>query len=263
MIEKNYDFFLITGPSSGCRYAPVRMAGSSDGWKGRDRGGKGRFVLLGASNLSFGLHRVVARAAAAVAHGDGDVPLDVLVAGGFGRSFGRRSYFLWRGLPAIRSCGLWDALAEWEPGGRGLITDVGNDILYGEEPDTILEWVTDCLDRLQERGIDPILTSYDGSLAQSASIYAGEAGLRHPLVSPIYADFGPGFPPALLSSGTRDLLLSCTVRLHRALREAGVEADLHVFDAMWHGAARMPDMQDLQREVQVFLREHLGTRPSA
>ncbi|MEM9173770.1 MAG: alpha/beta hydrolase [Myxococcota bacterium] len=107
-------------------------------------------------------------------------------------------------------------------------------------------------------GVDPILSTYDGGLAQGAELYAGEAGLTHPLVSPVYADFEPGFPPALLSSGTRDLLLSCTVRLHRALREAGVDADLHVFDAMWHGAGDMPDMRDLQREVLAFLAEHVG-----
>lgn len=108
-------------------------------------------------------------------------------------------------------------------------------------------------------GVDPILLSYDGSLAQSAALYAGDAGLDHPLVSPVYADFEPGFPPSLLSSGTRDLLLSCTVRLHRALREAGVPADLHVFDAMWHGAGQMPDMRDLDREVRAFLEEHLSS----
>lgn len=106
--------------------------------------------------------------------------------------------------------------------------------------------------------VDPILSSYDGGLAQGAEIYAGDAGLKHPLVSPVYADFEPGFPPSLLSSGTRDLLLSCTVRLHRAIREAGVDADLHVFDAMWHGASNMPDMADLRRETLVFLQEHVG-----
>jgi len=107
-------------------------------------------------------------------------------------------------------------------------------------------------------GIDPVLTTYDGSLAQGALLYAGETDLKNPLISPVYASFEPGFPPSLLSSGTRDLLLSCTVRLHRALREAGVPADLHVFDAMWHGAAMMPDMQDLNREVLKFIAEHVG-----
>jgi hypothetical protein len=41
-------------------------------------------------------------------------------------------------------------------------------------------------------------------------------------------------PPAILISGTRDLLLSDTVRMHRALRKGGV-ADLHVYDGQAHG----------------------------
>jgi acetyl esterase/lipase len=107
-------------------------------------------------------------------------------------------------------------------------------------------------------GVDPVLPTYDGTVAQSARIYAGDAGFDHPLVSPVHADFTQGFPPSLLSTGTRDLLLSCTVRLHRALREAGVAADLHVFDAMWHGSGAMPDVRDLHREVLVFLDANLA-----
>ena len=107
-------------------------------------------------------------------------------------------------------------------------------------------------------GVDPILSTYDGSLSQSARIYAGDAPLTHPLISPVYADFTQGFPPAMLTSGTRDLLLSCTVRLHRALRDAGIEADLHVLDAMWHGAGRMPEGRALDRETVLFFRTHLG-----
>ena len=41
--------------------------------------------------------------------------------------------------------------------------------------------------------------------------------------SPVYGDMH-GFPPAILTTGTRDLLLSSTVRVHRKLRQAGVEA---------------------------------------
>lgn len=107
-------------------------------------------------------------------------------------------------------------------------------------------------------GVDPSLTTYDGHLEAAAKLYAGEAGLKHPLVSPVYADYSKGFPPALLSTGTRDLLLSCTVRLHRQLRRSGVPADLHVFDAMWHGLSMMPEGQELQMETLAFLQEHLG-----
>jgi epsilon-lactone hydrolase len=45
----------------------------------------------------------------------------------------------------------------------------------------------------------------------------------------VYGDLS-GFPPTLLMSGTRDLFLSNTVRVHRKLRQAGVPADLHVFE---------------------------------
>lgn len=110
-------------------------------------------------------------------------------------------------------------------------------------------------------GVDPILPYYDGFLAAAAELYAGEYGLMHPLVSPVYADFKPGFPPSLLISGTRDLLLSCTVRLHLALRDAGVSADLLVFEAMWHGFGvdtRMSESQQASREISQFLQRHLG-----
>jgi acetyl esterase/lipase len=42
------------------------------------------------------------------------------------------------------------------------------------------------------------------------------------MLSPIYGDFH-GFPPAILTTGTRDLFLSNTVRTHRKLRDAGIE----------------------------------------
>jgi len=107
-------------------------------------------------------------------------------------------------------------------------------------------------------GVDPVLTSYDGGLRGMARIYAGDEDLKHPLLSPVYADFSKGFPPAMLVTGTRDLLLSCTVRLHRALRSAGIEADLHVFEAMWHGFNAMPEGRQADAEAVQFFEKHLG-----
>jgi len=43
-----------------------------------------------------------------------------------------------------------------------------------------------------------------------------------------------GAPPTVLVSSTRDLFLSKTVRVHRALRGAGVDAQLHVFEGQSH-----------------------------
>ena len=52
----------------------------------------------------------------------------------------------------------------------------------------------------------------------------------------------------MLLSGTRDLLLSNTVRVHRKLRQAGVESVLEVFEGQPHGAwyrdASVPESKD-------------------
>lgn len=107
-------------------------------------------------------------------------------------------------------------------------------------------------------GVDPVLSSYDGPLGQMAVIYAGEESFSHPLISPVYADYSKGFPPTQLVSGTRDLLLSCTVRLHRAMRDADIEADLHVYEAMWHGFMDVPEGQTAIAEAIAFIEKHMN-----
>ena len=82
-------------------------------------------------------------------------------------------------------------------------------------------------------GIDNILPHYKGVMEAAAKLYAGSFDIKSPLISPIYGDF-KGFPPTILISGTRDLLLSCTVRIHSKLREQGIETPLYVFEAMPH-----------------------------
>ncbi len=64
-------------------------------------------------------------------------------------------------------------------------------------------------------------------------MYVGHTDRKNPVLSPIFADLH-GIPPTLLVSGTRDLLLSDTARLHRALLAAGDDAQLVVFEAMPH-----------------------------
>ena len=53
-----------------------------------------------------------------------------------------------------------------------------------------------------------------------------------------------GYPPAFLLSGTRDMCLSETVLLHRKLRNAGVDADLNIFEGMWHFFWENPDLPE-------------------
>ena len=106
-----------------------------------------RVVLLGASNLTRGCHTVL-QTARQVWGG----PLDLLAAWGRGRSFGWNSQFLGRTLPGIISCGLWNALDQRPKLPlAALVTDIGNDLLYGAEPQLIAQWVETCLVRLIDR----------------------------------------------------------------------------------------------------------------
>lgn len=86
-------------------------------------------------------------------------------------------------------------------------------------------------------------------------LYAQGADLSNPTLSPLFGDL-TGLPPTLLQSGTRDLFLSNTVRMHRALRKAGVAAELHVFEAMPHGGfmGGTPEDLELNRELVRFVR---------
>ena len=98
-------------------------------------------------------------------------------------------------------------------------------------------------------------------LTNSILLYANGHDLTHPYLSPLFGDFTKGFPPTLLTSGTRDLFLSNTVRLHRALRKAGIGAELHVWEAMPHGAAiGTPESQEMYDEQIGFIKRHLGLR---
>ena len=81
--------------------------------------------------------------------------------------------------------------------------------------------------------IDNVVVSYDGYLSRVARLYAHGHDLKDPQLSPIYGNFD-GLPPAILTAGTRDLFLSNTVRVHRKLREAGVEADLQLYEGLSH-----------------------------
>jgi hypothetical protein len=78
---------------------------------------------------------------------------------GHGRSYGARSNFLGRTLPGILESGLWREL-ESRPRvpTRGLVTDVGNDILYGFPAEQTLAWVGEALGRLTRVTSDIIVT---------------------------------------------------------------------------------------------------------
>ena len=99
-------------------------------------------------------------------------------------------------------------------------------------------------------GLDNILS---GSLMPANLLYANGHDLSHPYLSPLFADV-TGWPPTFIQAGTRDLFLSNAVRMHRKLRNAGVDAELHVFEAMPHGGfGGAPEDLEMAAERRRFL----------
>lgn len=109
--------------------------------------------------------------------------------------------------------------------------------------------------------IDGVIPYYDGVLEACAKLYAGSASLDDPLVSPVHGDFA-GFPPSILTSGTRDILLSDTVRVYRAMRAAGVEARLELHEALSHAEFNSvfdsPESARVFADIAAFLDRHLA-----
>jgi monoterpene epsilon-lactone hydrolase len=103
-------------------------------------------------------------------------------------------------------------------------------------------------------GLDNVLSA---SASGCPALYSGDHDLRAPYISPLFGDLR-GFPPTILLTGTRDMLLSDNVRMHRALRAAGVQAELHVWEAAGHGGfmGMAPEDADRYAEMRRFVDQH-------
>jgi len=69
------------------------------------------------------------------------------------------------------------------------------------------------------------------------------------------------FPPTLLITGTRDFAMSSSLQSQRLLTNAGVEADLHVWDGMWHSFfsdPELPESKEAYAVMSAFFDKHLG-----
>jgi len=133
------------------------------------------------------------------------------------------------------------------PGAVGLMTPAAD--LYGLGDTRETNWGVDVVLRLRPDAPDAAIDAY----------IAGH-DRKDPYLSPVLGDFSKGFPPTFLQSGTRDLLLSDTVRMHRVLLDAGVEAELHVWEAMPHAGFGevAPEDIEVRRQFLKFMDKHLG-----
>lgn len=91
--------------------------------------------------------------------------------------------------------------------------------------------------------------------------YSAGTDRTDPLLSPLYGDL-TGLPPTLLMASTRDQLLSQTLRFHLALRKAGVDADLMVYEGMLHAFwayMECPETEDALAAQAAFFVRHLAS----
>jgi len=100
--------------------------------------------------------------------------------------------------------------------------------------------------------------------SMSGEPYFEGASAKDPLVRPINSpEVLRAFPPTLLIAGSRDFMASSLYATQAALADAGVDAELHVWDGMWHAFFFDPDLpesQQVYRVVVSFFAKHLGAR---
>jgi monoterpene epsilon-lactone hydrolase len=129
-------------------------------------------------------------------------------------------------------------------------------------PGTPMSDLTNAGDSFQTNAaLDNVLVAPGANCDKRAALYIAGRDPKDPLLSPVYGDLR-GFPPAILTTGTRDLLLSSTVRVHRKLRQAGVEAVLQVYEGQSHAHyyrdVSAPETREAFGEIAQFFDKHLA-----
>merc|ERR1712061_153636 len=92
-------------------------------------------------------------------------------------------------------------------------------------------------------GLDPTLST-EHFLEPASLAYAGKECRASPAISPLFAEVPSDFPPTIISTATRDLLLSDSVRLAARLRAGGATVDLRVAEGLWHVFEWYPDLPE-------------------
>jgi len=105
---------------------------------------------------------------------------------------------------------------------------------------------------------DPWLT--DEMNRYHAALYANGKDLRHPLISPLNADYR-GLPPLLIHVGSDEIMLDDSVRVAERAKEAGVDVTLEVWEGMWHVwhafASRLAEGRQAIEQIGQFVRRTL------
>jgi acetyl esterase/lipase len=157
------------------------------------------------------------------------------------------AWFQRHGLPTPGAIGIFCAGATLSAGGFGF----GGDATYTALP-------------LGEGRAPPHSSASHPAKGSSgpALEYLADADPHDPLVAPAAsAEVLGKFPPTLVITATRGFELSSAVYTHSQLVKLGVDAELHVWEGMFHGFFYNPDVPESRECYDVivkFFSRHLG-----
>jgi acetyl esterase/lipase len=106
--------------------------------------------------------------------------------------------------------------------------------------------------------VDPMMT--EQGLYYMAALYANNADLRSPLISPLYGDLS-GLPPILIHTGTNEMLLSDSRRIAASLKSAGVDCTLKEWEDLFHvfhTVISIPEARTATGELAAFIKSHIN-----
>lgn len=79
---------------------------------------------------------------------------------------------------------------------------------------------------------DPFIS--ESMVKNMGGAYANISDQKNPYASPVYGNFSKGFSPTLIQVGTKEVLLSDSVRLYQSLDQANLPVKLDVYEGMPH-----------------------------
>ena len=104
---------------------------------------------------------------------------------------------------------------------------------------------------------DPVFGGSKDTLVYKEGYIKG-SDPENPYISPVNGDY-KGFPPMLMQVGELEMLLSDTLSVAKAARDAGVEVTEHVYKGMFHifqmGKMHYKESKEAWMEVAEFVRE--------
>ena len=107
---------------------------------------------------------------------------------------------------------------------------------------------------------DPFIS--ESMVRNMGSAYANISDQKNPYVSPVYGNFSKGFSPTLIQVGTKEILLSDSVRLYQALDQANIPVKLDVYEGMPHvfqtTLYKTPESSLAILKTSEFLKEYLN-----